>query len=218
MPPFFRDVVFQRLISTQVLSRRPNTHCSFCHEIGHTINKCCHEHAILTFVNISLFLGDLMSIYSQTLEFRNRVKVFLERKPLIELKLYVSFFDYAVSFNKRQIIYIIVREIDYIRLTSLYRARTRIPIINVELIHNIIEDREEETCPICLDVLQQDLFISTNCNHKLCVNCACQYITSFSSHVSCPLCRATIHKIFTISVENYNKISHAINEYVEENN
>lgn len=58
---------------------------------------------------------------------------------------------------------------------------------------NTIEEKEE--CPICYEEnIESNDILETNCNHRFCKNCICNYVDSFKSYKvpTCPLCRTDI--------------------------
>ena len=68
-----------------------------------------------------------------------------------------------------------------------------------DIICEIIHDNNlvNIDCPICLEVIEKDQIVITNCNHKLCKGCLNNQINKKKPYknISCCLCRETIIKI-----------------------
>lgn len=59
-----------------------------------------------------------------------------------------------------------------------------------------------DKCPICLDVINNDNYCTTNCNHTFCISCLVEYINNLrpiNNNNLCPYCKNTI------VVSNYRK-------------
>lgn len=162
-----------------------------------------------------LEVEDLMQMNFTNYEIRTNLEHSLNMKSLNEVKLLTSLFDYATSYSKRQLIRIVTREIIYLYSTAnQYIAaqqpppRRRINVI-FEIDGNDSVPPAEEVCPICIDSFRQNYVISTNCNHKICTGCVCQYITrnGHQGEIICPLCRSPIDKLYANSQDSYQQIT-----------
>ena len=60
--------------------------------------------------------------------------------------------------------------------------------INCDIEYNILEHDNE--CPICMEYMVKETALTTECGHKLCIQCF--IILSFKTN-SCPLCRQQMH-------------------------
>lgn len=219
LSPVFQDLIFRRIRSVRFTQR--NSRCSFCHVFGHHINICCHNHALAVLANMCMEIDDLLHMNIRGDEIQTILEAFLNMRSLNEVKLVVSLFDYATSYNKRQLNQILIREVLYMQTTAAIRhhhphATQQPPPLRINIIYQMEEEEEEgnpssadDVCPICIDTLQQNRVISTNCNHKLCTGCACQYIARNTHQrvVACPLCRGPIDKLYANSQESYQEVS-----------
>jgi len=60
-------------------------------------------------------------------------------------------------------------------------------------VETVVEEEEEDVCPICQDPLPEDCH-TTPCGHKHCRPCIQQWTSGGGSrHRKCPVCRANIH-------------------------
>jgi hypothetical protein len=61
------------------------------------------------------------------------------------------------------------------------------------------EEMVEDNCPLCLEIIDPQNLIRTNCNHHYCDNCTLNHIrntqNSLSDVLLCPLCRSNINLI-----------------------
>lgn len=56
-----------------------------------------------------------------------------------------------------------------------------------------IENTQENTCPICFDSVETNLWITFDCNHSICLSCLEKiYHTQGKKNVLCPLCRKPV--------------------------
>ena len=81
-----------------------------------------------------------------------------------------------------------------------------------EKLNNISIEIEDFNCSICLEKLNEDCKIITNCNHLFCENCIEEWFNN--QKYSCPICRSDIKyyynkknktKILPINIETNNE-------------
>lgn len=72
------------------------------------------------------------------------------------------------------------------------------------------EDIFEDKCPMCLEIIDPQNLIRTNCNHYYCDNCVLKHIrntqNSLSDALLCPLCRSNIDLITTFNSSVRDKV------------
>ena len=64
---------------------------------------------------------------------------------------------------------------------------------------------EGQSCELCLKssptCAKQNLFVVTECNHELCIECILKWLY-FSQNTNCPFCRRELKKIYVYDVGN----------------
>lgn len=72
------------------------------------------------------------------------------------------------------------------------------------------DDVFEDKCPLCLEIIEPQYLVSTNCNHYYCDNCMLNHIRNTQNNMSdellCPLCRSNIDLITTFNSSSRDKV------------
>lgn len=100
-------------------------------------------------------------------------------------------------------------ELDAIR-SKLYNKHPANNDYNVLIAQDEPHDIFEDKCPMCLETIESDDLISTNCNHLFCNNCMLKHIRNTQNNLSdvllCPLCRTNINLITTFSSSVHDRV------------
>ena len=74
-----------------------------------------------------------------------------------------------------------------------------------EVIMIVEEDEDENTdCPICYEPFDKKYTVTTQCNHKFCVDCTTRHFCN--EYTPCPMCREAVTDITVASYECYYSI------------
>jgi hypothetical protein len=196
--------------------------CSHCRQIGHNISVCqisyqaaniLHE-SVLTIIRSSLQreLTQLQSSSSLLL----CIKDYLKLHNLKELKLIVRLLTDVHIFARRLSNFNITERCFHLKkglvkiLTLYYYNNMRMAsILNKKV--NIstkveLQDNSEENvfhCPICIEDIENNFRLTTNCNHDVCFKCFDLYLDKLPTEKdpSCSLCRTNITELTFTSEE-----------------
>lgn len=167
----------------------------------------------------------------RVLLYKNDYKLNISIKPTkIELQLYIHYLNDVYSFQKKDTInipYIENDELwDYaIDIDSNIKEKSVIDIytdivkisprpycyeIDFEYKGNLIL-KENEKCPICIELMEKGKTCITNCEHNFCIKCMKLYLTSlyrnvdnyFEYNPNCPLCRTYVTWVYIDDKESY---------------
>ncbi len=89
----------------------------------------------------------------------------------------------------------------------------------VLILDNSSDDAKEQPCPMCLEHMEQDDMVITNCGHTFCCKCMIKHIRTNQLNrndtVLCPMCRTDINflKCSTQDTVNWCKKKTMLNEY-----
>ena len=221
-------------------------HCGWCGEAGHRVNHC-NNPSLRELYKEHKSNGKQYYILEMSIMARfNLYTLSMSRYSLKQIKAIASYmkFKHIGVFTRNDLTYFICKKIfnDY-RFNHVIRMPiieyTINPIIDMnccQIIESNVEPNELSECCICYNMLNEDMFVKFNCNHKTCLDCFKEIVTykSQTSHfptrlaitnindahkkiiscssINCPMCRSVIDTVYSEKVDSLSNIK---NEYIE---
>lgn len=220
-------------------------HCGWCGEAGHRVNYCNHP-SLLELYREHKSNGKQYYILEMPIIARFNLYILsMSRYSLKQIKAIASYmnFKHIGLFTRKHLTYFICKKIfnDYrynhvIRMPKI--EYTINPIIDMnccQIIESNVEPNELSECCICYNMVNEDMFVKFNCNHKTCLDCFKQLITYKSqtsyfpttlaitnvhdahnkiiscSSINCPMCRSVVDTVYSEKVDSLSNIK---NEYI----
>jgi hypothetical protein len=197
--------------------------CSFCRVAGHTVNNCFTAYQAASILHQSVINVIRVSMEQQQQSRSGTfccIKNYLKLHNMKELKLITRFHsdfeEFLLRFNQMDFptIGIHLKRGLVQRLTLYYFTQIEINITNPQKKYNIktsinnLDIDDEFSCPICLDEINYNFKITTNCNHDVCSKCFETYLEKLVSNKEpcCSLCRTDINCITFTNVDCCNLI------------
>jgi hypothetical protein len=63
---------------------------------------------------------------------------------------------------------------------------------------------KDDDCAVCLELLNNDIIVKTNCSHHFCCNCLYKINKNATEQIPCPICREEIKDLQCFSQVSYN--------------
>ena len=78
-----------------------------------------------------------------------------------------------------------------LKILKLKQDRINTNLISIRIVPNPTEEEKDLpiTCPICYDIMDDNIMKLTNCNHMYHQDCIMKWIERTYPIISCPICR-----------------------------